>query len=196
MKNRTGYFQFHLINEDGSEKHVWQNGKLNDFELSVKPNNGSWQRVYRRNGIGTSWYGSLLDSNWYGSTHGMQTMSRGSVESIMTVTNVNHDASSITVDASNIRRSAQVQGLTSGVPIRELQSREELSQRFPSHMDHVRSHQEAINQMAAAQAQAMVNRNEMERRAEQRRAEQERIEQARTRERRPWERVRNFFGQD
>jgi hypothetical protein len=195
----------HIEYESGPEQLIRQDsGYAAPFELHQRDANRNpyWTRVYSRTSS-LRWQDFMVDTSmFYSNEGGLRVEAVDS--SSGTVTFSNPGLFTIGDPTIQLRpghtitatRPEPVQGLTSGVAIREMQNREQLSQRFPSHRDHVRSHQEAINQMAAAQAQMMADRSEMQRRAEQRRAEQQRIEQERTRQRRPWERVRNFFGQD
>lgn len=206
---KTGYFQLHLFLENGGEKHIYQNGRPNEFELNNKTNGSPWVRVRKPSEYRVQWTSGssmmwgeplnlssifTIDENAIRPRRGTSDPLPVSIsgdwnwedpfisdeESVggLRVTEVNTSNRSVTMET------------TSGVALREMQSREQLAQRFPSHRDHVRAHQEVINQMAAR------HMNEMQRREEQRQADRERLEAERTRQRRPWERVRNFFGRD
>jgi hypothetical protein len=193
----------HIQYESGPEQLIRQDsGYVSDFELHQRDANINpyWTRVYNKTST-IRWQDFYADTRmFYDNSNTTVTFSNPGIFTLG--------------DSIQPRRSAQIvdeaRSFLGGLEVTEVNTRGRTitvsnstpepvlrpTLRVQLRTDHVRSHQEAINQMAAAQAQMMADRSEMQRRAEQRRAEQQRIEQERTRERRPWERVRNFFGRD
>lgn len=184
---KLGYFQLHIFKENESEQHVYQatDQQKNpwawnsyNFDVHNKENlNARWVKVEKpRSGR----YQVRWDTS--GLLYGEPGITTIDTETLNTLINTTVEIpTGITATSS---RPQPVEGLTSGVALREMQNREQLTQRFPTHEDHIR-----------AQREEMYRRydREMERRAEQRRAEQLRLEEERSRPLRPWDRIRNFF---
>lgn len=180
MKN----FSLNIINEDKSEKMLFQNAKIgkyvnNKFALyNRKSEDHEWERVYKENAYRVQFDGEWTTTLSYG-TPPIQPLRSFIIDNAMvdeansiTVSDIDTSSGSITLS----------RGVASGISI----TRQEMERQYASHADYVRAHQEAIQQQ-------MAYENEMARRAAQSVADRQRQLEERNRTRRPWDRVRGLF---
>lgn len=186
MKN----FSLNIINEDKSEKILFQNSTIgkyvnNKFALyNRQSENHEWERVYKENAYRVPFGGEWTTTLSYG-TPPIQPLRSFIINddmidtstNSMTVSNIDTSSGSITIRP----------GTASGIALTQMRSRQEMETQYGvSHADHVRAHQEVIQQQ-------MAYENEMARRAAQSVADRQRQLEERNRTRRPWDRVRGLF---
>lgn len=199
MKDRIGSLQLFLFKDDGSEKYIYQNTRNDryanpEFNLyNKKSQNHQWIKVYRTSEYRVQWttdtarmWGEPLNLSSIFTIDETATRPRRGTSDPLPVS-ISGDwtwEDPFVVNEENTLRVTNVNTTARSVTVdRDI-------------LRGVRSHQEEMNRIMQQQAEALLHRNEMERRAAQSQADARRREEERTRQRRPWERARNFFGLD